>query len=308
MTDDMRDDWGDDGGLGPRLDAYAAARLTADPVRTRLARERVVADARLGAGARGSAAAAPGAPAAGPSTTGRPRVPVRAAFPRRFRGLVLAAAALMVALAAVGGALAASGTGGPLYAARLWFEQATLPTDPEAKLDAQVRRLEARLREAEEAAAAGNGAAVTAALEAYRAIADAAAGDAGVDASQREHIAAQIGRHVAVLEALADEVPARAAEAIEAAIERTENRIEEILATPPGEPVAPGKPEGPAKPESPGKTDGPGKPEATPDTGPTATPGRTPPGKPEATPKPVRSPAPDKTPPGQVDRTPSPAP
>lgn len=308
MTDDMRDDWGDDGGLRPQLDAYAAARLAADPGRTRVARERLVADARLGAEARVSAAAAPDAPAAGPPTTERPRVPVRAAFPRRFRGLVLAAAALMVALAAVGGALAASGPGGPFYEARLRIEQVTLPADPEARLDAQVRRLEARLREAEDAAADGNGAAVTAALEAYRAIADAAAGDAGVDASQREHIAAQIGRHVAVLEALVGEVPPRAAEAIQAAVDRTESRIEEILATPPGMPVAPGKPEEPAKPEGPGRTEGPGKPEATPDSGPTAAPGKTPPGKPEATPRPPKSPAPDKTPPGQVDRTPSPAP
>jgi len=197
----------------------------------------------------------------------------------RFRvPAAIAATLLLVGALTVGAALAGSGPGGPLYAARLWVEELTLPTDADARAEAQIARLEARLAEAAAAAEAGNGAAVTAALDAYRATAEAALGDAGLDPTRREHLAAQLGRHVVVLRALVPLVPDRASEAIQAAVDRTEVRIQKILATPPG--ATPGKPE--ATPKLP----------ATPKPTP-AGPSKTPPGKPE-------------TPPGKQAATPAP--
>jgi hypothetical protein len=202
---------------------------------------------------------------------------------------MLAGAWLLIALVAAGGALAASGPGGPLYGARLWIEELALPAAASPRAEAQAGRLEDRLAEAQEGARQGNGAAVTAALEAYRAAADAALATAGEDPTLREHLAAQLGRHVSVLEALAVGVPEHAAAAILAAVERTEARIQEILASPP------------AATPKPGRTP-PGRPEATPHSAATPKPDRTPPGRPEATP----TQKPEKSPTGKPEATPTP--
>jgi hypothetical protein len=119
---------------------------------------------------------------------------------------------------------------------------------------------------------------VTAALEAYRQTAEAAFVAAGVDPGRQEHLVAALGRHVEVLDTLADRVPARAAQAIRAAVERTGTRIEEILSTPPGKPVPPAA--------SPGS----GRPGTGPASGEDPGPSKTPPGKPELSPKPQRTP------------------
>jgi hypothetical protein len=280
MINRERDDWGDDGGLRPQLDAYADARLRVDPETRARSRARVMAQARAAGVADRRAAAAAGS---------RPRLALG-----RFRmPAVMAATLLLVAALTVGTALAGSGPGGPLYAARLWVEELTLPSDAEARAEAQLARLESRLAEASAAAEAGNGAAVTAALDAYRATVEAALGDAGVVLTRREHLAAQLGLHVAVLDALVSLVPERASEAIRAAVERTEVRIEEIIATPPNQ--APGKPETPPGGlEATPKPTPPGKPEATPKP--------TPPGKPETPPKEPETPKP--TPPGKPETPP----
>ena len=285
MTNHERDDWGDDGALRPQLDAYADARLRPDPEARARTRARVIAEARAALDARRVLEAAP-----------RRRSPFAMALRPRLR-LSLLAAGLVVALLAAGGVAAGSGPGGPFYGARLWVEDLTLPAEADARAAAQADRLEERLAEAEKAAAEGNGAAVTAALDAYRTRADAALANAGTDPARREHLAAQLGRHVAVLEALVPLVPARASEAIQAAVDRTETRIQEILAMPPGTP--PGKPEAtPGRPETPKPTP-PGKPEATP--GRPETPKPTPPGKPEATPGRPETPKP--APPGKPEAT-----
>ena len=292
MTNHDRDDWGDDGGLRPQLDAYAEARLRADPEARARSRARVMAEARAASDALRAAASAP---AAGPLQAQRPGaggVPPasrhRLVFGRFRVPAVVAATLLLVSVLTVGAALAGSGPGGPLYAARLWVEEQTLPTDTAARAEAQVARLDARLGEAAAAAETGNGAAVTAALEAYRAAADAALSGAGADPSRRERLAAQLGRHVAVLETLVPRVPDRASEAIQTAVDRTEDRIQEILALPPD-----------ANPATPKPTP-PGKPEATPKL--PATPKPTPPGKPEATPKLPATPKP--TPPSKPETPP----
>jgi hypothetical protein len=183
---------------------------------------------------------------------------------------------------------------------RLWAEELTLPADPATRAEAELERLEARLAEARDAAAAGNGEAVTAALEAYRRAADAALEAAGTDPTRSEHLALQLGRHVAVLEALVGEVPGRAGEAIRAAVERSERKIEEILSQTPGTPGTPVKPEATPKPTPKGKPEAtpgkPVKPEATPMPTPKGKPEATPgkPAQPEATPKPTKSPPPNR--------------
>ena len=291
MTIHDRNDWGDDGGLRPQLDAYADTRLRADPEARARSRARVMAEARAASDALRAAASAP---AAGPLQAQRPGaggVPPasrhRLVFGRYRMPAVVAATLLLVGVLTVGAALAGSGPGGAFYAARLWVEEQTLPADANARATAQMARLDARLGEAAAAAETGNGAAVTAALEAYRAAADAALSGAGADPRRREHLAAQLGRHVAVLDTLVPRVPDRASEAIQAAVDRTEDRIQEILALPPD--ANPGRPETP-----------PGKPEETPKL--PATPKPTPPGKPEATPKLPATPRP--TPPGKPETPP----
>jgi len=303
MIDNERDDWGDDGELGSLLDAYAGDRLRSDPAAVGRVRARVMAEAH-----RRPAAGAEALPTL--AAVSRPRAVLRI-----FRVPAAAAAALLlVGLLAAGGAIAGSAPGGPLYGVRLWAEELTLPSDAAARAEAELARLEARLAEAREAAAAGNGGAVTAALEAYRRVAGAALDAAGTDPTRQEHLAVELGRHVTVLRALVGEVPGRASEAIQRAVERSEQRIEDILSRPPATPAAPGKPEATPKPTPPGKPDTtpkptpPGKPEATP-VGPAATPGKpeaTPgkPGRPEATPKPKPTPKPRPSP--AIKSTPAP--
>ena len=302
MTNHERDDWGDDGGLRPQLDAYADERLRADPEARARSRARVMAEARAASEAARVAASSQSARAASPSPAARslpPEPRPRLVFGHFRMPAAIAATLLLVGVLTVGAALAGSGPGGPFYAARLWVEELTLPTDAEARAAARLAHLEARLAEATAAAEAGSGAAVTAALDAYRAAADAALSGAGVDVTQREHLAAQLGRHAAVLAALVPLVPDRASEAIQDAVDRTEVRIKEILATPPdvpgatpaGKPEATPKPTPAGKPEATSKPTPAGKPEATPKL--PATPKPTPPGKPE-------------TPPGKPEATPAP--
>jgi hypothetical protein len=268
----LHDEWGDDGGLGPALDAFAEERLRADPERTGVVRARVMAAARAQAR----------------RTVGDSPAPRRwFVLPRPARGPLLAGAGLLLAATLAGGALAGTGPGGPLYGARVWLEEQLLPVAPQARDDAQLDRLDDRLAEAQRAANQGDVAAVEAALDEYRRTAEAAFDAAGDDAARREHVAAAIARHVAVLEALTATVPDRAAVAIRAAVERTEVRIREILDDP-------GRPGPPASPEA--------TPKPTPKPKPEATPKPTPKPKPEATPKPTPKPA--KSPPGKPDATP----
>ena len=95
MTNDIHDDWGDDGGLGPTLDAYADARLRADPERTSLV-ARAVSGGRAASRRLGRAAVASGPPVAagsalprlarGPRACRRRPPPARAGRGRSARG------------------------------------------------------------------------------------------------------------------------------------------------------------------------------------------------------------------------------
>jgi hypothetical protein len=226
MTTDRQDDWGDDGELQARLDAYAASRLEPDSAATARTRATVMVQAHsiLGAARVTGDVTGPGL------------------FRRLFRRPALAASAALLGLAvAAVGTAAASGAGGPLYGARLWVETLTLPSDANARAAAELDRLQARVDEATTAAASGNGGAVTAALDAYRqTLADASAA-AGSDPTREQRLAAELGRHLAVLEALAGGVPTNAQAAIDQAVQQTEGKINAVIGTPGQSGGAPGQ-------------------------------------------------------------------
>ena len=144
----------------------------------------------------------------------------RRAAMRRATALLAAA---VLSLIAVGGALAASGAGGPLYPARVWIETVTLPSDPGARAAAELTRLESRMSELEAAVRSGDRVAAAAALAAYEQIADEALAGAGTDQAAIDKLVAALDRHVAVLERVASQVPAQAAESINANIEKAIN-------------------------------------------------------------------------------------
>jgi hypothetical protein len=232
------------------------------------------------------------AQAAQAATAGNPeelRTSGRRKAIRRGVGVLLAAS---LSLVVVGGALAASSAGGPLYGARLWLETVTLPTDASARAEAEIQRLDARMAELDAAVRSGDRAAVAAALAAYEEIADQALAGAGTDAAAIDRILAALNRHVGVLEGVAAKVPPQAAESInrniDRAIEHSDNAIQRIEARPGPDNTAPGaapasKPEKSARPD----------PTAKPAAAPTAQPTPKPPAKP--------SPKPDKTPPGRAN-------
>jgi hypothetical protein len=288
----QRDDWGDDGGLGPVLDAYARERLDADSQRAERTRVQVMAAARARAGEQGAAEAA------------RPAAASRRRWwflPRLVRSPALAGAGLLIALVAAGGVMAGTAPGGPLFGARLWIEELQLPAAPEARTEAQLSRLEGRLEEARTAAERGDVRAVEAALESYRDTAEDALIVASDAENRRQMVEERFARHVAVLEALAERVPERAAEAIRAAAERTEARLREIVEERPGR--GPPDDRGPQNDRGVGPDRTP-RPETEPDRTPKPkeTPGR---GRgPKETPKPEATPEPQETPPGRGNETP----
>jgi hypothetical protein len=128
-------------------------------------------------------------------------------------------------VAGVTGVVAASAPGGALYETRLWAESLTLPTEMNARLDADVIRLDARLAEARRAAQGGNAGGVSAALDAYVDVLDDALSTAGLDAGRDERIATALSRHRDVLTALEIRLPGQAAAALDRALARTDAAI-----------------------------------------------------------------------------------
>src|SRR5947207_1486791 len=202
--------------LARRLVAYAGLRLSPTPNASARMRARVLA-------------VAAGMPA---RTASHPEVPVSlAAYRARFGGRsrlfgALMAAALSVLL--IGGVAFASSAGGPLYGVRLWVETVALPSEPGARADADADRLDARLDEAVGAARNGNGGATAAALAAYRDILDDALAAAGQPDSHSDRLEAALARHQLVLATLLEYAPEPARDALERAIERSDQAIERI--------------------------------------------------------------------------------
>lgn len=219
-------------------------------------------------------------------------------------------AAVLVGLMFGSSVFATSRAGGPLYESRIALESLMLPSDPSARIDAELAQAQARLAEAVEATGRNDSRAAIAALDAYDAAIDRLT-TAGGPAAVRAREAVQF--HRSVLLEVAAGAPAGAAGGLERALENS-NRVIESLGNGAGN-GNPGKPM-PADTDEPDVTRDPtAKPGKTPDPAPTAKPGKTPdpdattkPGKtpdPDATAKPGKTPDPDATAkPGKPDVTP----
>jgi hypothetical protein len=199
-----------------RLTAYAQFRLSPTPEATARMRARVLE----------AAAAIPERHAVAT------REPISLAAHRvRFGGrsrvfASLLAAALSALLLA--GVAFASSPGGPLYGVRLWVETVALPSEPGARADADVDRLDARLDEAVGAARNGNGSATAAALAAYRDVLEDALTAAGKIEARNERLEAALTRHQVVLATLLGYAPEPARDALEQAIERSDQAVDGI--------------------------------------------------------------------------------
>jgi hypothetical protein len=308
MDDAMIDLMAGDARLRRRLEAYAEARLSPDLTASARIRARVLAHAHRNADlARADASLT----VVAPLTQGASERPTRRAG--RLRSLLIAASMAALGVAIVGGVSTAAGTGGPLYEARLWVEEATLPSEPSARAVAELQRLERRIAEAGAAAAAGDLRAAETALAAYeRIMSEASAGViAANDTVAAAALEAGVGRNVEVLQALIARVPATAGEAIGGAIERaiarsaaTIDQVHQVERPrpgssgerPAGEPPA-GDPPAVLPPGPPPAAQPPAQPAADPTQAPTVRP--TP--KPKPTPPPKAEPTakPTNEPPGQ---------
>ena len=207
--------------LSRRLEAFADTRLTPGLSGTSRMRTNVMnaahRRARLIAADRRFDAAT--AATAGVATTvpGLVAERSRLAMPGWRRPMAaLAAGALMLAL--VGGTASAANAGGPLYAARIWIEMANLPAGALARADAEITRLDARLQEARQAYADGDGAAAEAALLAYSQILTEAVQASSADAAASAAIESSLTRHVADLERMVASVSPAGQEAVQHAL------------------------------------------------------------------------------------------
>ncbi len=195
--------------ISRRLEAFADTRLSPSLSSTSRMRTTVMNAAHrraalLAADRTADAVAATAATTTmlAPPAAERSRVAMRA---WRRPMAALAAGALMLAL--VGGTASAASAGGPLYAARIWVEMANLPAGGLARADAEVTRLDARLQEAKQAYASGDGPAAEAALTAYSVILTEAVDGSAADPAASAAIETNLTRHVADLELMVASVP-----------------------------------------------------------------------------------------------------
>lgn len=194
-----------------RLEAFARARLSPDPLSVARARARVMREARLQfEAARVAARMTPAVVSVPHRSTAR-----RVAMP-------LLAASVWLAIAV--GSISAASAGGPLFNARMWVENVNLPSGGLARADAEIARLDTRVAEAVAGAARGDVGAVQAALDAYNQIADEAIAAAAGDPTLVALVSAALDHHRAVLTAVAASLEGRgnddAAAAVEASIQR----------------------------------------------------------------------------------------
>ena len=208
--------------IARRLEAYAHARLSPNPDAVARMRGRVMAAVAASA-TRGTpvVASATDATAAADTPVARivPFRQLRLGRPPRTLTALLAATLSMLLLSGV----AAAGTaGGPLYGVRIWIESASLPSQADARADAELDRLEARIDDALRAAGSGNGRGVNAALAAYDEIlTDALDAASRGELDHTERLIVALNHHRAVLIDLLGRVPEQARDAIARAIERS---------------------------------------------------------------------------------------
>ncbi len=121
-----------------------------------------------------------------------------------------------------------------MYAARLWTEMANLPGDLIARANAEVRRLEARIDEAQQASVAGDGPGTEAALAAYSRIAAEAVRNTAGNPAATAAIGQSVEGNVVVLVAIADTAPSQTArDAAQSALMQTDRILEDMGGTQP---------------------------------------------------------------------------
>ncbi|HEX5590525.1 MAG TPA: hypothetical protein VFX65_09575 [Candidatus Limnocylindrales bacterium] len=229
--------------LRGRLEAYSSARLSPNRKASARIRMAVLEEARM---------------RALEQSIGRAR---HRHGTGRGRAVALLLAAALTLAAAVG--VAASGPGGPLYGARVWFETALLPADADERALERIRQIEERLVDAELAVESGDGSAVAAAIKAYREAVDAAMAEVGSDPERLARLQAALGLHVTVLETLSNKLPDAASNGIDRAREASQKALDRLKDAKPGSGQGPQPTEPAAAPtDKPAKTP---KPAATPD-------------------------------------------
>jgi hypothetical protein len=217
-----------------RLEAYADARLDPSANATIRMRAAVMMAAHrqaalVAAGGGVALALAPADVAPRPGSRGE-------RWAVTWRRPIAAMLAGTLTLGILAGTAFATRPGAPLYQARLWTEAANLPAAALARAQGEVDRLQARIDEAEAAAASGDSRGVVAAIDAYATIVTEAADGTDGDAAAGQLIGTTVSRHVAVLTALLDQVPATARDAIEQALVASTTALHDIddRAAPPG--------------------------------------------------------------------------
>jgi hypothetical protein len=279
--------------LTRRLEAYAEARLTPDLSATTRMRARVMAAAHRQAALARAEADRVAEEAALRRLAERPR---RSPWRRPLTALLAAGLTLAVGV----GSVAAAQPGGPLYGARIFAETLSLPSEPNARAQAELSRLQDRLAEAAAAGHAGDVNAANAALDAYAAIVNEATAAVGNDVAAAATLETGVRSNIAVLTVLAGrtDVPDAAREAIDGALQRAIDRSDSALDQMHGRPGAtptdspPGQEGRPTPTPRPTKSANPNKPPTLEPAGATAKP--TP--RPQATPKPQATPRPERTP------------
>ncbi|HLX34716.1 MAG TPA: hypothetical protein VKR30_05665 [Candidatus Limnocylindrales bacterium] len=240
-----------------RLRTYAAARLDPSPDASRRMRRAVVARA-----ADLAAIQAYEARRLVDQEAERRRSWHRGVFswlqvPTHRRGAA-AFLALSMTFGGTMGVLAAT-PGSPLYGARIWLENAFLPSQIDARAAARVDNLEQRVEDAEHAAGADDPFGVAEALAAYEAEIQQALADANGDPTALANLHAALDVHTLLLQQLAADAPSGAQNAIHQAINASRQAAQSIAhanggtggnagngGTPPTPPTAPTAPPAPA--------------------------------------------------------------
>jgi hypothetical protein len=215
-----------------RLEAYADARLDPSVAATTRMRAAVMAAAHRQAALIAADGAA--ALALAPVEVAPDRAPGDRRWIGAWRRPIAAMLAGTLTLGILAGTALATRPGGPLYQARLWTEAANLPAAGLARAGAEVDRLQARIDEAEAAAMAGDARGVVAAIDAYAVIVSEAATGTDGDAAAGQLVEATISRHVVILTALLQQVPAAAQDAIEHALAASSTALDDIDVPAPG--------------------------------------------------------------------------
>jgi hypothetical protein len=156
----------------------------------------------------------------------------RLAGARTRRLVVSVVAAVFVGLAVGSSVFAASRAGGPLYSVRIAIEDATLPSDPAARIQGEIAHAQMRLAEAYEAEVRGDAGAMTAALSAYEAEAATLGATTGGPAEQA---LAAIQQHRSVLLALIERASAASLAGLDRALAGSDQAIERLTTTNAGE-------------------------------------------------------------------------